>query len=336
MERLTEKAAAAVREFSMTDGADAVVCALSGGADSVSLLRVMKLLAESFSFEVFACHLNHGLRGEESDRDERFCRELCGQLDIPLFSRKADISSMREKHESTEQAARRVRYGFFAETLEKIGKSGKTPVLATAHTASDNAETVIFNLTRGTGLNGLCGIPPVRTLGRFRVVRPLIRASRADVEDFLGRLGQDFVTDKTNLSDEFSRNRIRLNVMPQLAKINPAVAETVSRATENLRRDNDYLCGIAENALNEAKCGRGWKASELAKLPEPIKARAVAKILTLGNIQPSELRIKTASELLEKYSAKYNPCKNRFFLVRKGVCFTEETTQFFHGYNEKR
>ena len=317
----------------MTENAEKIAVALSGGADSVSLLRALRSLSKELGISVFACHLNHGLRGADSDADEQFCINLCEELQIPLKTKRVNIADLREKHESVEEAARRVRYGFFCEFLETLGENA---VLATAHTASDNAETVLFNLTRGTGADGLCGIPPTRKMGNFRVIRPLIYCTRADVEEYLGGLGQDYVTDKTNLSDEYSRNRIRLNVLPELQKINPSVVETIGRMTKNLRQDNAFLDNLAEKALRETRVNQGWNASALAKLPEPIKARAMRKILIMGNIQPSALRINTAAALLEKRSARYNPCKNRFFTIRKGVCFTEMIEQHFNGYNEKK
>lgn len=332
MNSFPEKVTETISEYKMLENAGKIAVALSGGADSVSLLRVLKFLEEPLGISVCACHLNHGLRGEESDADERFCRELCARLDIPLGVKRVNIAEQREKHESVEETARRVRYGFFCEYLEQLGENA---VLATAHTASDNAETVLFNLVRGTGMDGLCGIPPKRKMGKFRVIRPLINCTRNEIENYLEELKQTYVTDKTNLSDEYSRNRIRLNVLPELSKINPAAVEAITRMTKHLRRDNELFDELAENALREARTDRGWKASELARLPEPIKARALRKILIMGGIQPSSLRIKTASSLLEKRSARYNPCKDRFFTIRKGVCFTERIEQHFHGYNEK-
>lgn len=318
-------------EYKMTDNAGTIVAALSGGADSVSLLRSLIMLREELGISVRACHLNHCLRGEESDQDERFCEELCKALSIPLDKVRIDISALKEKHESVEEAARRVRYGFFGEVLKKTAA-----VLATAHTASDNAETVLFNLTRGTGAGGLCGIPPVRRSDGFTVIRPLIGCTRADVESFLNALGQGYVTDRSNLSTEYSRNRIRLNVVPELEKINPSLSESIARMTKNMRRDNEFLEKMAQDALDSSKKGKGWDAAMLSKLPEPIKTRAVRVILNMGGIEPSALRIQTAAALLEKRSARYNPCKHKFFTIRKGVCFTEEIHQNFGGYNEKK
>lgn len=335
MEEFISKVRSAVSDYGMITGGNAVVAALSGGADSVSLLRVLKSLESELGITVCACHLNHGLRGSDSDSDEQFCVQLCEKLNVPLEVRKVSISDMLRSHESTEQAARRVRYEFFACALEKFGSK----TLATAHTASDNAETVLFNLTRGTGVSGLCGIPPVRALdggSDLKVIRPLIYCTRNDVEGYLSQLSQDYVTDKTNLSEEYSRNRIRLNVIPELERINPSLQAVISRMTGIIREDDEFLEALSDKALSDNREGKGWNALALSKLEKPIKARAIRKILEQGGIEPSALRINSAIALLERKSARYNPCKNKFFTIRKGVCYTETIVQQFGGFNEKK
>lgn len=324
-----DKIRAAIAEFDMLS--ESRICvALSGGADSVSLLIALNELREEFNPELSACHLNHALRGEASDRDELFCRELCERLGVAFYSRKINVAERAEKHESIEQAARRVRYAFFEEALGHLGAR----VLATAHNANDNAETVLLNLTRGTGLKGLCGIPPVRAFGEnfegfesFRVIRPLIYCERAQIEAFLKERGQASVTDATNLSEDYTRNKIRRRVLPELGGINPSILAVIARMTGSLRADSEFLDALAEEALAKTRQGRGWNALELSRLPKPIKARAVRKILTEGGIEPSALRIETALSLLEKRSARYNPCKDRFFTIRKGICFVENIKQ---------
>lgn len=331
MTEFIEKVKRAADDHGMFGG-NPVCAALSGGADSVSLLLALKELSEEYNFSLSACHLNHGLRGEESDSDQHFCGELCERLNIPLITRKTAVAEFSEKHESIEETARRVRYDFFLETLCGLGKDA---VLATAHTANDNAETVLINMTRGTGLAGLCGIPPVRALGEYRVIRPLIYCTRAEVEDFLKQHGQDHVTDRTNLSEEYTRNKIRHKVLTELAAINPSFLDTLGRMTRNLREDNAFLDDLAEKALSENREGRGYNASRLAMLPTPIRSRAIRKILSDGGVEPSALRINTAAELLTKRSARYNPCKNRFFTIRKGVCFVENIEQHYRRFDNK-
>lgn len=318
MNKFAEEVFESVRGFGMTDDFSNIAVALSGGADSVSLLRALVESADSLGVTVCACHLNHSLRGEESDRDEQFCKSLCEKLQIPIYTKRIDVAARQNKHEGIENAARRVRYAFFREVHERTGG-----VIATAHTASDNAETVLLNLTRGTGLRGLCGIPPCREF----VIRPLLNVTREDVEEYLGYLGQDFVTDRTNLSQDYTRNKIRMNVIPRLEEINPAFAQAVSRMCGTAREDCEFLDEFAGRALEEAKSGQGYNAAKIHALPEAVKSRAVRKILEDGGIEPSALRINTAKSLLNQRSARFNPCKNRYFTIRKGIAFVEQVEQ---------
>lgn len=329
------KVRAAVGCYGMSDGAATICAALSGGADSVSLLLALCALKDELGVEIAACHLNHGLRGGESDADERFCWELCERLLVPLYSKKINVAELVQKHESLEEAARRARYAFFGEALERFGEKC---VLATAHSANDNAETVLLNLTRGTGLLGLCGIPPVRVfgdLGEHRVIRPLIGCTRSEIEQYLNGAGQDYVTDKTNLSEDYTRNKLRRRVLPELAAINPSVVSTIGRMTENLRADSVFLQSLAKKAFEETREGRGWNAASIARLPPPIRARVVREILLQGGVEPSALRIDTAIGMLENRSARFNPCKDRFFTIRKGICFVEKITQNYRKQSDR-
>ena len=329
MSEFVDKVRAALGEFSAMKTAKTVVCGLSGGADSTALLLAVKELSEELGFAAAACHLNHGLRGEESDGDERFCTELCERLGIPLYKRHESVRDYAEKHESLEETARKVRYDFFEDALAFFGENS---VLATAHNANDNAETVLLNLIRGTGLRGLCGIPTERG----RIIRPLLDIPRAEIEEFLVENEQNYVTDKTNFSVIYTRNKVRAKILPEIIEINPSFLNTISRMTKNLRTDEDFFDNAAEKILAESKVEKGYSADKIDACPEPIKMRAVKKILSDGGIEPSALRIKTAVSLLKRRSARYNPCKNRFFTIRKGVCFIEKTEQHFGGFNEKK
>jgi len=313
-----ENIAAACADYNMIEKGDAVVAALSGGADSVSLLHALKTLSERLGVTVSACHINHHIRGEESDRDMHFCEELCGRLGIPLTIREADVPSLRQKHESLEECARRVRYEFFAE----VSRGGK---LATAHNANDCAETALLNLIRGTGLKGLCGVPPVRG----NIIRPLVYCTRAEVEDYCRSRGLTWVTDSTNLSVDYTRNRIRHIILPEMMKLNGSLFATMTRMEKNLRSDSDYLEGLAETALEEARCPGGYSAAALAELPEPLLTRAVRRIFAGGEIEPSALRINTAVAIIRAGKGKFNPCRGRFFVVRKGCAYVERAEQHY-------
>ena len=199
----------------MTEPGDTVVCAVSGGADSVSMLHVLLSLQDTLGIRVEAAHFNHHLRGAESDRDEAFVRQLCASLGVPLHTGGGDVQARAaQTHESLEEAARKLRYAFF-DTLPGL--------VATAHTQDDNLETVLLNLTRGTGLAGLTGIPPKRG----RLIRPMLVCTRAQIEACLAEHGFSYVTDSTNLLPDARRNRLRQRVIPLLREENPAVAQTV-------------------------------------------------------------------------------------------------------------
>lgn len=313
----------ALADYKMMTNGDAVVAALSGGADSVSLLYALKELSAELEITVSACHINHHLRGEESDSDMRFCKELCKNLDIPLEVREADVKSLQQKHESLEECARRVRYDFFAEV-----SAGKK--LATAHTANDSTETTLLNLMRGTGLKGLCGIPPVRG----NIVRPLIYCTRAEVEEYCRSRNLKWVTDKTNLSTDYTRNKVRHIILPEMLKINGSLFTTAARMQKSLREDNDYLDGLAAQALSEVQVPGGYSAAKLAALPKPIQSRAIKLIFSAGGIEPSTLRINTAAEILAAGRGKFNPCRGKFFAVRRGVAYVEQAEQHYRKHEK--
>lgn len=310
-----EKISAACADYRMIERGDAVVAALSGGADSVSLLHALKQLSEQIGIEVSACHINHHIRGEESDSDMRFCEELCERLQVPLVIREANVTELQQKHESLEECARRVRYDFFAEVSE--GKK-----LATAHNSNDCAETVLLNMMRGTGLKGLCGVPPVRG----NIIRPLIYCTRAEVEEYCSASGLTWVTDSTNLNVDYTRNKIRHIILPEMLKINGSLFSTMNRMEHSLRTDSDFLEEMAAQRLEEARCPGGYSAPALAELPAPLQSRAIRMIFSAGGIEPSALRINTAAEILAAGHGKFNPCRGKFFVVRRKVAFvlTEE------------
>ena len=203
--------------------------ALSGGADSVALL--MMLQEEGYT-HTHALHCNFHLRGEESDRDERFCRELCQRLDIDLSVIHFDTRREAvEHHESIEMAARRLRYDWFRQKAQELHAEG----IFVAHHQDDQAETVLMNLLRGTGIEGLKGMRPDSVQQGLRIVRPLLDVSKAEILQYLADHHQPFVTDSTNLERDALRNRIRLDVMPLLRQLNPQATQCIARTAENLR-----------------------------------------------------------------------------------------------------
>ena len=236
-----EKVRRTIEKHHMLEKGDRVVVGLSGGADSSALLEALYLLKEQYSLSLFAAHINHGIRGEEADNDEAFAESLAKQRDIPFLCLKADAPAYAKEHRiGLEEAGRRIRYDYF----ESCAKGGK---IATAHTLSDNAETVLLHLSRGAGTKGLCGIPPVRG----NIIRPLIECSRDEVEDFCKKRGLDFVTDSTNLCDDYSRNFIRNNIIPLFKKLNPGFERAVSRSAAIAAGEQGFIERAAQKALSD-------------------------------------------------------------------------------------
>ena len=200
-----------------------VLVALSGGADSVALLRV--LIDLGYTCE--CAHCNFHLRGEESDRDEQFVRSLCQEHQIPLHVKHFETESYaKEKQISIEMAARELRYAWF----EELRKETKANVIAVAHHRDDSVETFLLNLIRGTGINGLKGIQ----VKNGNIVRPLLETSREDILNYLVFLNQDYVTDSTNFQDEYMRNKIRLNILPMMKEMNPSIMESIQDTAQKL------------------------------------------------------------------------------------------------------
>ena len=213
------------------------IVALSGGADSVCLLLVLQRLG----YDVEAAHCNFKLRGEEADRDEQFCVELCKKNDIKIHLVHFDTNFYAISHKiSIEMAARELRYSYFENIRRDIGADA----VCVAHHQNDCAETVILNLVRGTGIQGLAGIQPKRD----NIVRPLLCVSRDEIEGFLADEGQDFITDSTNLDDLYVRNKIRLNIIPMMEKINPAAVQNIVKTAIRLNEANKVFCHSIEEA----------------------------------------------------------------------------------------
>lgn len=277
------KAAALIAQETMLPP-DARVCtALSGGADSVALLLALRELG----IPVTAFHLNHCLRGAESDRDEAFVRALCARLGVPLDVRRADVAGFAAAHRlGIEEAARHIRYRLLEQAMDAASCSHA----ATAHTADDNLETMLFHLTRGTGGKGLAGIPPVRG----RIVRPLLLCTRAEVEDYLAERGEGFVTDSTNLSGDYARNRIRREVVPVLRQLNPGATDAALRLSALLRADEAFLEGEVQRLLDAAADGGGWRVSGF---PPALRGRMLHRLLRQSGAPMSEIGWKHVSQL---------------------------------------
>ncbi len=222
-----------------TEGAESpsVLAAISGGADSTALLLLLAELQKEEDLRVEAFHLNHMIRGEEADRDEVFCRRLCGELHIPFISRRENIPEIGKKRKKgLEECAREVRY----EALEAVRSQRNLQFIATAHNGEDQLETLLFRMTRGSGLKGLCGIPR----RRGTIIRPLLSFGRSELEELCAARGIEYMTDSTNKTDDYSRNRLRHRVVPVLKTLNKEVVPAVVQMAENLREDEELLSSL--------------------------------------------------------------------------------------------
>lgn len=245
-----------------------VVCAVSGGADSMALLYSLLCLRESLCITVQAAHFNHRLRGAESERDEAFVRDFCEKNDIFLHLGSGDVRAYAQNNGKTlEEAARILRYEFL--------QSLPCDKIATAHTADDNAETVLLHLLRGSGLTGLCGIAPIRG----RIVRPLLHVTRAQIEQYLYQEGISWVDDSSNTCEDFARNRLRHTILPLLKRENPNLLQTVSRQSELLRQDDAYLDSLAHELVKSAQRDGKFDCQSLLSAPDALQRRALRLIV---------------------------------------------------------
>ncbi len=258
---IKNKFLSAIKDYSMLDGADNIIVGFSGGADSVCLLHLLKSYEDEFSFKVSAAHINHGIRGDEAKRDEAFCIDFCEKYNIPFYIKAIDcISLAREHGDTVEERGRKERYAFFDSLC-----SGDNYKIATAHNSNDNAETVIFNLCRGMAIKGAGGIPPVRD----NIIRPLIYCTRDEIEDYCRENGLSYMTDSTNLSDDYTRNNIRHNVLPVLEKVNSAYLDKITEFSDYASKLSSYLKETAEKELDNAMLGDGsYDTDYLLSLPE--------------------------------------------------------------------
>jgi len=269
-----------------------VLVCVSGGADSMCLLEAMLHISYDRGFTVAAAHFNHRLRGEESDRDEDFVRDYCDSCGVSLYTGEGDVRTYaKNQNLSIEAAARDLRYEFFYEAAD-IASADR---IATAHTADDNAETVLLNLVRGSGAAGLSGIPPKRDI----VIRPMLRVSKDEVVQFLNERNIPFVEDSTNSLDIHTRNKIRNTVIPVLKEINPRFHEAASVASELLRADDDMLSDIAELFISDMCVGLSAETVDLLNLPVSVSSRAIRKLYG-GNL--SYNHVKAVLELCENES----------------------------------
>lgn len=301
-----------INEYNMIEKGGRITVALSGGADSICLLHILNRLKNKLAISLDAVHVNHCIRGDESDRDEKFCRKFCRKLEVPLKIYRVDIPKAAEKSgRSLEETARDKRY---EKLMEWAGKDGR---IATAHTLSDNAETVIINLIRGTGLKGLCGIPPVRD----NIIRPLMGVTRQQVEKYLDQWGEDYVTDSTNLSDDYTRNKIRHNIIPIMLEINNGFYKSFLNSNRTIRNENQFIEAQAEERYKS--CCKDNTLKGVSDCDELIKKRIIWKYLKENELPISFEKINQIAGLTDK-GGKINICRDVFIVSENGNIYIEK------------
>lgn len=312
---MIEKVKNTIDRYALIEQGDKVTVGLSGGADSVTLISVLCRLKDEYNLTVSAVHVNHGIRGDEAERDEAFVSDFCRSLNIPLtvFHRNIPLEA-KENGESEEECGRRVRY----ECFEKVANGGK---IATAHTLSDSIETMLFNMLRGSSAAGLCSIP----VKRENIIRPLIDCTRDQIEDYCEKNGLSFVTDSTNLETEYTRNYIRREIMPMFSRVNESYISSLARLKEFISEDNAYLQSQAQALLTLSRKNRGIDVASLLKGDKVLIKRAlIGYIKEECGIRPESRHINLLFEKLNEnftlqLNARYYVCikDGTLFIKRK-------------------
>ena len=300
------------KEYSLIPKGSVVTVALSGGADSVALLYALNRLKDRLGITVKAAHLNHLIRGDEAFRDEEFVKNLCSSLDIPLICEEIDVPKLAKKQNlSLETAAREIRYEF----LNRVCEGG---LIATAHTASDNLETLLLNLARGSAIGGLCGIP----IKRDNIIRPIISVTREEIEKYCCVNNLSFVTDSTNLSDDYTRNKLRHNIVPVLRELNPKIEKTVLKTSRSVTEISNMIKSSAENYIKENFADNKLDVSKLKELNSEIAKRVIIEFVKIcdSEISLEACHIESIYKICLKCGKTGIP-KNKYCQNKNGYLF---------------
>lgn len=288
---------------------DGVVVGVSGGADSSALLHALV----QCGYRVTVCHVNHCLRGEESDADARFVKERCESYNVPYFERCADVFKLAKEQKCTvEEAGRLVRYSFFEEIRQKTGAK----FIMTAHTKNDQVETVLYRMARGTGLHGLCGIPKKRGV----ILRPFLSVTREEIEAYCRDEQIAYRTDSTNKMTVYARNRVRHEVIPALCTVHPGAVQAIARMTQSLSIDEDYLSLQTAKRLSAMRMANGkYDCRSLVHEHPAIVRRAALAILNETGAGESEILCERLCALFSMASGSMTAQNGVCFFIRRGV-----------------
>lgn len=317
MKATEQKVLRFIKENELLLSDEKILVALSGGPDSVFLLHFLNKFKKKYKIEIGAVHINHLLRGKDSDRDELFCKTICNELSIPFYLLRKDIKSYSRKNKiSLEIAGRKIRYNFF----EKISKANGYSKIATAHNADDNAETVLLNLIKGSGIKGIAGIP----VKRNNIIRPILSLNKKEILDYLEENKFEYRIDQSNLSNDFERNFLRNEVIPLIQEnINPSFSNTALNTSLNLQRLNSGLSEI----VNGLKSGIKIKHNKSVSIPIQLIKKENDFIITYA--------IKEIID--ENFSVKLesNDLKKVFLLAKKQSGKSEELTENLISLRER-
>ena len=257
-----------IEKYNLLTGVSSLAVGVSGGADSMCLLEILSRLKHEYGIILKVVHVNHNIRGDEALQDQHLVEDYCQKLGIECRVYSVDIPALaKEMGIGEEECGRIKRYECF--------ESMECDAVATAHTLSDSIETMMFNLIRGTGLRGLCGIPSKRD----NIIRPLIDCTRGEIEDYCHKNGIDYVTDSTNLTDDYTRNFVRHNIVANFSKVNPSFESAISSAMETLKLENESMENSKDAVLSLAGTADGYRISVLRQADSAIRRRAIADIL---------------------------------------------------------
>ena len=304
-----------IEKYKMLSSVKSVAVGVSGGADSVCLLHYLSTIRQEYDIILKAVHVNHNIRGEQAQRDCNYVKKLCENLDVELLVFSVDVPSLAsEKGMSMEECGRYVRYDCFR-------KAGCDAV-AVAHTLSDSIETMLFNFARGTALKGACGIPPKRD----NIIRPLIHCSRDEIEHYCEENGLTYVTDSTNLLDEYARNKIRHHAVPALKQVNPELEKCAVRFFESVSMASDYIEQSAEELIGKSRLEENsYRLSDWQHCHEAVRRQAIDLLIAPFLSKPVELRhIELCSRAIAGSNGKIELSKDLYLCV-KGDIITIQT-----------
>lgn len=298
-----------VEKYSLLKDVNSLAVGVSGGADSMCLLNILSKLKDEYDIIIKAVHINHNIRGDEAMRDQRTVEEYCRKLGIDCIVHSVNIPAFaKEMGISEEECGRIKRYECF--------QFAECDTIATAHTLSDSIETMMFNLIRGTGVKGLCGIPAKRE----NIIRPLIDCTRGEIEAYCRENDIPYVTDSTNLTDDYTRNFIRHNIVANFSKVNPNYENAVGSAMETLRLENVSIEKNKDNVLKTAQIDDGYETSAFLFADDAVRRRVIADILGKSMGKDVEKRhIELVDKAVIKGEGKIEIAKNLYVVVSDGV-----------------